>query len=90
MTTSSTPAFRLFTAEQNARLGRASEVRTLLASAVRFAMQAPARLRRTWRTWNTRLQDRHFLADLRKHQIHEMGLTLDERDREIRKPFWQA
>lgn len=42
------------------------------------------------RIWNMRLDDRAFLADLHDHQLGDIGMTRDQRDREVRKPFWKA
>lgn len=42
------------------------------------------------RAWSMRLDDRAYLAGLRDYEVHEMGLTLDQRDREARKAFWEA
>lgn len=39
--------------------------------------------------WKWRSEDRAFLAGLQPFELSEMGLTLDQRDSEVRKPFWQ-
>lgn len=42
------------------------------------------------RTWNSRLNERAFLAGLQDYELHAMGLTLHQRDREANKWFWKA
>jgi uncharacterized protein YjiS (DUF1127 family) len=39
--------------------------------------------------WKMRFDDRAHLADLQQFQLNEMGMTLDQRDREVNKPFWE-
>jgi uncharacterized protein YjiS (DUF1127 family) len=46
-------------------------------------------LRTRLHTWNSRLNDRAFLASLQEFQLTEMGLSLDQRDSEVNKPFWK-
>jgi GNAT superfamily N-acetyltransferase/uncharacterized protein YjiS (DUF1127 family) len=40
--------------------------------------------------WLQRARDRHDLAHLSEWQRRDMGLPLDELDREVNKPFWRA
>ena len=39
--------------------------------------------------WKMRFDDRAYLARLQQFQLSEMGMTLDQRDREVNKPFWK-
>ncbi|MGE0565115.1 MAG: hypothetical protein AB7O50_11440 [Pseudolabrys sp.] len=93
MTTSSNPSIRLFATEQRARLERAQHGIALVRYVILPALAVTPLLRflrQSLRVWNARLKDRHFLAGLHEFQVHEMGLTLAERDHEAQKPFWQA
>lgn len=42
------------------------------------------------RTWNARINERAFLRDLHECELHEMGLSFDDRCQEVNKPFWRA
>ncbi len=70
------PARTASSAVSVVRIGR------LIAQIFRFA-------RGRLRVWNTRLDDRAYLAGLQQFQLNEMGMTLDQRDREVNKPFWE-
>ena len=91
MTTPSTSltAFSI-DAGQRARLGRAAQGAVLISRVARHVAQVFRFARGRFRVWNMRLDDREFLAGLHDHQLGEMGMTLDQRDREIRKPFWEG
>jgi uncharacterized protein YjiS (DUF1127 family) len=53
---------------------------------IRILRQARAHLR----VWHMRLNDRAFLASLQAVELHALGLTPAERDREIGKAPWEA
>jgi uncharacterized protein YjiS (DUF1127 family) len=40
--------------------------------------------------WRARENERAFLATLHEFQLQDMGLTLEDRQRETNKPFWRA
>ena len=40
--------------------------------------------------WQERSEQRRRLADLEAHLLSDIGLSRDEVEAEIRKPFWQA
>jgi uncharacterized protein YjiS (DUF1127 family) len=42
------------------------------------------------RVWNTRGASRRQLAMLSDHILRDIGLTRDDVDRELLKPFWRA
>ena len=39
--------------------------------------------------WHARERERAFLATLEDFQLRDMGLTLEDRQREVSKPFWR-
>ncbi len=51
--------------------------------------QIPRLVRDRLRVWKMRFDDRAYLAGLQHFQLSEMGMTLDQRDGEINKPFWK-
>ena len=61
-----------------------------VATIAGFIAQIRQLVRDRLRDWNMRIDDRAYLAGLQHHEVHEMGLTLAERDQEARKPFWEA
>ncbi len=63
----------------------------------RRTAESPTQARRFWAAargavaeWLQRARDRHDLAHLSAWQRRDLGLTLDEVDREVNKPFWRA
>lgn len=63
----------------------------------RRASERPTQARQLWSSareivagWLQRARDRHDLAHLSEWQRRDMGLPLDEVDREVNKPFWRA
>ena len=42
------------------------------------------------RAWRARQDERVFLESVPDFQLHEMGLSREDRRREVNKPFWQA
>ena len=42
------------------------------------------------RKWQARERERAFLATLHELELRDMGLTPQDRMREVNKPFWQA
>lgn len=89
MTTSSTTFVPLFAIEKAIRRSRAEQAAALTANAIGFVTALPGRVRRMLRLWNMRLNDRAFLASLHDHQLGDLGMSRDQRDGEVRKPFWQ-
>lgn len=77
----------LFGAGQRARLDRAAQGAVLIA--VRYVARIFRFARGRLRVWNMRLNDRMYLASLQEFQLREMGLTLDQRNCESKKPFWE-
>lgn len=61
----------------------------LTANVIRFVAALPGQAHHRLRIWNARLDDRAYLAGLRQFQLSEMGMTLDQRDSEVNKPFWK-
>jgi uncharacterized protein YjiS (DUF1127 family) len=51
---------------------------------------ALAFVRRTFAEWLQRSRSRHELAGLSERQRLDVGLTLEQVEVEIRKPFWRA
>jgi uncharacterized protein YjiS (DUF1127 family) len=63
----------------------------------RRVSERPTQARSVWSlvrgilaTWGQRVRDRHELAHLSEWQRRDMGLPLDEIEREVKKPFWCA
>jgi len=86
--TSFTPL--LFGTGQRARLDRAAQGAVLISRAVRHVARIFRLARGHLRAWNTRLNERAFLAGLQEYELRDMGLTLDQRACETNKPFWEA
>lgn len=42
------------------------------------------------RTWRARQDERAFLESVPDFQLPEMGLSREDRRREVNKPFWRA
>lgn len=55
-----------------------------------FIAQIPLFVRARLRIWKIRFDDRAYLAGLEHFRLSEMGMTLDQRDSEINKPFWKG
>ncbi len=49
-----------------------------------------ASVRHRLTTWNRRISIRYGLTKMDEHMLHDIGMTLSDRDREVRKPFWRA
>jgi uncharacterized protein YjiS (DUF1127 family) len=43
----------------------------------------------TLRLWRSRIRERHSFDYADEHELHELGLSRWDVEREIRKPFWQ-
>lgn len=39
--------------------------------------------------WQHRASERRHLRDLEARFLEDVGMSLEDRDREVRKPFWQ-
>lgn len=61
-----------------------------IATVAGFIAQIPRLVRARLRLWKIRFDDRAHLAGLQHFQLSEMGMTLDQRNREVNKPFWEA
>lgn len=48
-----------------------------------------ARLEATLSAWRRRSHNRHFLAQLDRHQRAHLGAPLNAVERELAKPFWR-
>lgn len=60
-----------------------------IATIAGFIARIPRLVRARLRIWKIRFDDRAYLASLQHFQLSEMGMTLDQRNREVNKPFWQ-
>jgi uncharacterized protein YjiS (DUF1127 family) len=60
------------------------------ATIVRLIAPIPRLVRDRLHVWKMRFDDRAYLAGLQDFEVHEMGLTLDQRNSEVSKPFWEA
>lgn len=60
-----------------------------VATIAGFIARIPLFVRDRLRVWKIRFDDRAYLAGLQHFQLSEMGMTPDQRDSEINKPFWQ-
>ena len=87
MTTSSTTFTPLFAIEKAACQSHTEQA--VNANVIGFLTQMARRARHRLHIWNMRLDDRAFLADLHDYQLGDIGMTRDQRDREVRKPFWK-
>jgi uncharacterized protein YjiS (DUF1127 family) len=62
--------------------------RVALSARAAPLMQSVAR---TLRLWRSRMRERHaFPADLDDRQLHDLGLSRWEIERELKKPFWRG
>ena len=78
--------------QRNNRIGVKVAV-LVKATAIRRRGIASASLKRCialLRKWQARERERVFLATLHELQLRDMGLTPQDRMREVNKPFWQA
>ncbi|HWW47171.1 MAG TPA: DUF1127 domain-containing protein [Xanthobacteraceae bacterium] len=49
-----------------------------------------ADLRSLFKTWRSRAIARRELARFTERDFHDIGLTWDDVEREVRKPFWRS
>jgi len=56
---------------------------------LRSFRRAPVRLFRMLLLWQARFSERRHLSDLPDYALRDVGLTRDEIEGEIRKPFWR-
>lgn len=40
--------------------------------------------------WTTRWQDRQHLREMDDHMLHDLGLSREELEQEVSKPFWRG
>ena len=58
-----------------------------------YVRQITVVLTSVWRIlleWQRRSNQRHALAELDQHRLHDIGLTAADVAHEVAKPFWRA
>jgi uncharacterized protein YjiS (DUF1127 family) len=63
--------------------------RTLMRLWFDVVLALPAATLAVLRAWRTRLRERQELYGLDGRTLQDIGVTVNERDRELRKPFWE-
>jgi len=77
--------------EERDRQGGGAYSARALATRIGDALTSVGRTcRYRLRIWNARINERAFLRDLHECELHEMGLSFDDRCQEVNKPFWRA
>ncbi len=71
------------------RIASAADTEVKAMGIVMVIKQLPVRLWRTIRVMDRNRRSRLQLAALTDHLLQDIGLTPEERDAEVRKPFWQ-
>lgn len=74
------PVNRTYSHEMSAR--RTSPWSSGAFSAVLLSIVSTATM------WQQRAHDRAHLRDLEPHHLADVGIAPEQRDREVRKPFW--
>jgi uncharacterized protein YjiS (DUF1127 family) len=79
-------AFPLPDAEQL----RSCPPRTLVRLWLDVGLALPAAALTVLRKWQVRLRERQELRDLDSRALRDIGVTVNEVDRELGKPFWEG